>query len=350
MYTLLAMAGGALMFRNHRVLVSAFVLMAFLSLVFFRLHRPRILIIQSESFDTERSKDFKAGWIRGAILNPILINESWFSLESDQQPNSNLAIMGALRAFEREKPDLVVLVDDDANERVGKRLVTHEDLKILYAGLDESPERYGYVGKRNITGFGEKLRLEPFHDLLKILATRESLRYGVLGLDNERGRARMAQIHKCDMSNNTLAFTQLVPDFKSLQTLIRSHSEIDVLLVLNLDTMPEQSGERLMVQEKEVVLWIENNAKALPIGVDERYVANGGGLAIELSSKELGELVSLRARKWVGPKQEKMPQVEYPEEFSVSIRTSRITARQAMLPPIYVEAARAAKKLYSEPN
>lgn len=332
--------------RNRRQMVCLFISVAFASLVFFVVNRPRILIIESESAGSHRSSQFKEGWAQTLRDKHLLAKVSWYSLEQDLHPDAESKTQAALRSVDREAPDLVILVDDEANERVGRSLAKRNQNRLLFVGIDQNPEYYGYSANGQISGIVEQLRLEPFHELLAILYPGVTLKYGVIGIDNPSGRARLEQIKGCPWSQHVLSDAILVRSFTEWQAFILNHQNLDVLLVLNLDTLANRVGEEKTAPISEVVNWTEVNSKPLPIGVEANYVANGGGLAFELSPRYFGVMASNRTKEWIDPAHITPPDLLRATEFQVALCRSRLSARNLSVPSIYEESARLSGTLF----
>ncbi|MEY4683873.1 MAG: hypothetical protein RLZ25_332 [Pseudomonadota bacterium] len=334
------------MTRQRRLMVCLFIFAAFSSLVFFMVNRPRVLIIESESAGSHRSREFKAGWEQTMRDRHLIAKVSWYSLEQDLQPDSDTQTLGALRSVEREDPDLVILVDDVANERVGRIIAERNHNRLLFIGIDQSPEYYGYASKTHISGVVEQLSLEPFHELLEILNPGVNLKYGVIGINNPSGRARLEQIKGCPWSQHVLSDAMLVNSFSQWQEFVLSHQDLDVLLVLNIDSLGKGAEDLKSIPASEIVNWTEVNSKPLPIGVEANYVANGGGLAFELSPRHFGEMASNRAKEWIDPSHATPPELIHTAEFQVALCRSRLSARGLTVPSIYEESARLSGTLF----
>lgn len=327
-------------------MVCLFILAALISLVFFVTNRPRILIIESESIGSHRSRLFREGWNESMRNKHLLAKVSWYSLEQDLHPDSQTTSMGAIRTVEQEDPDLVILLDDSANERVGSVLAKDKKKQLLFIGIDQSPDYYGYSQQDHITGIVEQLRLEPFHELLEILYPGVTLKYGVIGVDSPKGRARLKQIEGCPWSHHVLKDVTLVSTFSEWQDFVRTHQALDVLLVLNLDALPSHSGGEKVIPISEIVDWTEMNSKPLPVGVEANYVTSGGGLAFEVSPRHFGEAASNLTKEWMNLSGEKVPNISYTTDFQVALCRARLAFRKINVPTIYEESARLAGTLY----
>jgi len=331
---------------RRRQMVGFFILAAFASLVIFVMNRPRILIIESESAGSHRSKEFKEGWTQTLRESHLLAKVSWRSLEQDLHPDSLAKTNAALRSVDQENPDLVVLVDDFANDRVGRVLAQRGGNRLLFVGIDQTPEYYGYTAKTQASGIVEQLRLEPFHELLEILYPGVNLKYGVIGIDNPSGQARLEQIKSCPWSQHVLLDSSLVSSFSEWKEFIEKHQDLDVLLILNLDTLANQAGDPKAIPVRDLVNWTEVNSHPLPIGVEANYVANGGGLAFEISPRHFGEMASHRTKEWIDPSHVIPPESFRTTEFQVALCRSRLAVRNLTVPSIYEESARLSGTLF----
>ena len=115
-----------------------------------------------------------------------------------------------------------------------------------------------------------------------------------------------------------------------------------MLIVLSFGGLPEGGGSSRPAAMKEVAGWIETHAKALPIGVDTAFVEGGGGLSIEPSPREMGEVAMQMSLVWlraVANGQPAAPPVVAGRHYRVALRDGA-GARGVALPSIYLEAAR----------
>lgn len=310
------------------------------------LKQARMLIIQSESGETQRSLEFQHGWNHGNLMNHLIAKETWLSLELEGAGDSHTKMRAAQRVLEHEDPDLVILVDDGANEHIGRSLAREENRKLFFVSIDQHPNYYGYEGKDQIRGIGEHLRLEPIHELMGSLKPGEHLKYGALGFDNPSGRARLEQLKERNWDKHHLEATELVSDFDAWMNFINIHPDLDVLVILNTESMPEIFGNGAFIRRKDVIDWTEKNSKGLPVSVDASYVENGGAIAFELSPNRLGEFVSKRAKEWLEPAHRVPDAIEHLTEFDLAVSVHRMAVRDIKLPAIYKESARLAQKLY----
>ncbi|MEY2700291.1 MAG: hypothetical protein RIQ52_1046 [Pseudomonadota bacterium] len=331
---------------SQRPIICIFILAAIASLVFFVANRPRILIIQSEQADSYRSRQFKDGWLHQANASHFIARNLWFFLDQDVTPDAMTKTVAAIRSIEREDPDLVVLVDDQANARLAPYLPGNDRMKILYVGIDQNPEYYGYGPDYRIAGIDEQLRVDPIHELMSLLRPGEELRYGVIGVDNPGGHARLEQIRGCAWNQHHLEASALVKDFEAWKSFIERHQDLDILIILNFDSLKAGDGSDSMVPEKQLIFWTEDNSRPLPISVESKYVRYGGGLAFEASPRRFGEMaLSQSAALLKATPGQSIPPIHM-NEFAVAICLSRLASRGLAVPAIYQETARLAGTLY----
>ena len=119
--------------------------------------------------------------------------------------------------------------------------------------------------------------------------------------------------------------------------------EADVLVVLSFNGLPVSSESPRPTTMKEVALWIETNAKPIPIGIGTSFVESGGGLAIAPSPREMGEAAMSITLDWLralSNGEHGVPAIISNTHYRVAVRESALRARGIALPSIYLEAAR----------
>ena len=73
------------------------------------------------------------------------------------------------QAIDRWQPDVVIAVDDDAQEFVTRHYVNHPRIRIVFAGVNGGIEPYGFVGAANVAGIFERKDLPALTQALLAL-------------------------------------------------------------------------------------------------------------------------------------------------------------------------------------
>lgn len=347
----------------RRLMIVGFVLGGLLALAGFRASLPRILILHSGSEGS--------AWVRGLDLaferelqtsrQPVRVERHYLRLdEPGTSPEAvRVRIQDARRAMDRLSPDMLIAVDDEANDLVARHDAGRPDLRRLYVSIDQPPSRYGYDGQTSVTGVAETLPLLAVRDAIEALrgvtpfvegtAPRHPLRVAALARDNETGRAELEQVKRFDWAPLQLVEAAAVGDFGQWKRVCESWAgKADIVLVLSYRGMPLAAGSMKAVTGAELAGWMETACRPMPIGVSSGYVADGGGLSIAPSPEEYGKISMRMALEWLASdSQAAPPKAREATHFDVALNATRLRRRGLNLPPLYVEAAHA-RNAYSD--
>jgi len=343
--------------RLRRLMIFGFVVGGLLALASFKASLPRLLILHSGS---EAS-----AWVRGLDLaferelqesrRPVRVERHYLRLdEPGTSPEAvRVRVQDARRAIDRLSPDLLIAVDDEANDLVARHDAGRPDLRRLYVSIDQPPSRYGYSGHASVTGVAETLPLLAVRDAIEALrgaapfAAAEPagrpLRVAALARDGETGRAELEQVRRFDWAPLQLVDTTAVSDFGQWKRVCESWAgEADIVLVLSYRGMPLAAGSAKAVTGAELSDWMERTCRPVPIGMSSGYVADGGGLSIAPSPGEYGKISMRMALQWLTlGRHAKPPEAREATHFDVALRAKLLRRRGLQLPPLYIEAAHA---------
>ena len=342
-------------------LVGIFLLTTLVLLVTFNLTKSRILVLHSGERSSGWSQRVDEG-IRGVLASnrrPVSVHWHFLGIERFAKEEERLeAGQLAQRAIAQFRPDVVLAVDDEAQAYVARHYVRASGVKasdpspalatrIVFAAIDHEPMTYGYVGAANATGIVERLPLAALRDALAVLPALpkgKTARIAVIGPMDETGQGQMQQAKAFDWGPHTLVSAQSLPDFISWQGAIQAlEGKADVLVVLSFSGLPMSKASPRPTTMKEVALWIEANAKPIPIGIGTSFVESGGGLAIAPSPREMGEVAMRVTLGWLralSNDEQGVPAIVSNTHYRVAVRESALRARGIALPSIYTEAAR----------
>jgi len=310
--------------------------------------RPRILVLHSL-----RSED---PWVAGVdegirsvlAANRRPVSVTWHSMGLDRRTGADarrVAAEDAKREIALLRPDLLIAVDDESNELVGREVARAGRTRVLYASIDRSPANYGYGPGVAATGVAESLPLAGVRDAISALHSGRAVRLAAIAADGETGRAELEQVRAFDWSPHRLVGAEAVGSFGLWQERA-SGSDADVLVVLSTAGLPRSvpdaaRGAIEVVPAAEVVSWTEARSRAVPIGTWPGWVALGGALSIAPPAGPTGRLAMEMALAWLDERDgsEPPPPVRT-GHFDVALDASRLAARGFALPGVWVEAAR----------
>jgi hypothetical protein len=306
---------------------------------FFNATKPRILVLHSGTADTMRVVQTDRGIREALAENRRPLSVEWNYLGVDL-PNAarrvNEARAQASRAIARFNPDVLIAVDDEANALVARDYAGRKRPRILYVSLNRPPADYGYDGMPNVSGIAERLPLAGVKAAVQDLTTGKRL--AVLGVDNETGRAEMAQVKEFDWLPLVVSAAALVSTFSEWKAFVESVAAADLLLVLGTNDLPD--GGRVATAA-EINRWTQDHAQPLPVGTQVDFVSDGGGLSFAPPPDDSGARAVGLALDWLDARDTPgAPAPVVSDHFEVAVRPDRLSDRGILMPPIYIEAAR----------
>jgi hypothetical protein len=331
-------------------LTVSFLLCLFAVLILINLSKPRIVVVHSLSQQAAWTQDLQQGLQARLSKNrlPVVVEHEFLNLDLLSSSADVDRVSDDIRQrIARHTPDVLIAVDDEANDRVARHFVARPSPQIVYTGLLMPPLHYGYGPESGIVGVRERLPLQGISDLLAHLFPGQGLRLAILGASDLTGSLEMAQALGHDWKPHRIVAHGSVYHFEEWKAFLAGPAQqAEVLIVLSTDTLRAAHDGPSMQPEADMIAWTESHASALPVGVREAYVRKGGGLALSTPAHELGASAMDLALARIG-KAKDPPSTLAPESlaYDVSIRQSALDRRGLVMPSIYMQAARKGKTL-----
>jgi len=324
------------------LLIGGFLVAFVLLLGFFNATKPRILVLHSAAAGSSWARQMDRGMREVLEANRRPLSVEWHYLGIDSPAAARRveeARAGARRAIARFNPDVLIAVDDEANSLVAREYVGRERPRILYVSLNRPPADLGYADAANVSGIAEQLPLAAVRDAVADLFPGRTPTLAVIGVDNETGRAEMAQVRELDWSPLVVGNAALVATAEEWREFVQRVSAADVLLVLGTHDLSGEDG--VVVSAAEINRWTQENAQPLPIGTQVNFVEDGGGLSFSPPPDDYGAKAIQLALDWLDERDTPgAPAPVVSDHFEVALRPEVLAARGMVLPPIYLEAAR----------
>lgn len=323
------------------LLIGGFLVAFVVLLGFFNATKPRIMVLHSAGTDSSWARQVDRGMREVLQANRRPLSVEWHYLGVDSPTGMKRraeAVTGAKRAIKNFNPDLLIAVDDEANSLVARELAGRGRPGILYVSLNRPPEDFGYAGAENVAGIAEHLPLAAVRDAAGELFGGRVPTMAVIGVDNETGRAEMAQVQHFAWSPLVMVEATLVKTWEEWQESVR-RSGADVLLVLGAHDLPTAEG--FLMTASAVNRWTQENARGLPIGTQVSFVEDGGALSFSPPPDDYGSKAMSLALDWLDERDTPgAPAPVVSDHFEVALRPALLEVRGVVLPPIYLEAAR----------
>lgn len=330
------------------LLIGGFLAAFVILLGAFNATKPRILVLHSGTSDSAWVQQVDRGMRDALARNRRPLSVQWHYLGIDSpaaRGQVGEAEAGAHRAIARFDPDLVIAVDDEANSLVARDYVGRKRPRVLYVSLNHPPAEFGYADAANVSGIAECIPFAAIRDAIGDLYPGRLPAVAVIGIDNETGRAEMAQAKAFGWSPLQLAETALVPDSRQWMDFVSRNDPGNILLVLGTRDLPGAEGG--VVSAAAINRWTEENSPVLPIGTQVNFVEGGGALSFSPPADDSGAKAIELALDWLDDRTTPgAPPPVVSDHFEVAIRAAALAKRGVGLPPVYIEAARENGTLY----
>jgi hypothetical protein len=338
------------------LLITLFFLQMVVAIVWINAKRPRILVMHSYNMDYVWTRDVDVGLQR--VLNVqswIAVRYHYMNTYRESNPERlRRAGIAARQAIDDYRPNVVILVDDNAQELAGKYYVHDPSLKIVFAGVNGAVTPYGYDNAPNVTGIVERKPVAAIKEVITLLSRS-------MGKNLERGD-KIRALMFVDTTLSTLRDAEYVgsfdwkpisylgmrrfADFESWKTaILQLGQQTDFLLVggyRNLRRRLDSGSDEPFVPAAEVMEWTQKNAAAIVIGTNFFNTEDGAMLSVGVSPYEQGETAAALARKII--EQKVIPQsipVQTSTQYLVACRKSTLAGRRVEIPHILEAFARA---------
>lgn len=339
-------------FRTKAVLV--FFMLVLSGVLAFNLSKPRILVVHSyhpgfrwtADVESAMKKEFaRAG-------RPLHIEHHFIDVfHQDTPAQLRAAVVAAQRAVGREKPDVLMVIDDPAVQHVGRSFFDDPKLKIVFAGVEDDLGESGLLAAGNVTGIVER---QPYEALARAVSdllpqTAGGARIALLGDQTAQTRVRRDHAREATWGPHRLVAERLVETPDAWRAAVAELSnEADVILSLGIRGLKWGEGD-IEVQSKALTAWTEAQAKVPVMSFKRSFVEAGGMLGLGASPYEHGTEAARLARALIDGQPLKALPIRNGADFTISYNPQHLERRSIVLPPIYRAFATATDSVVSGP-
>jgi len=338
----------------ERILAAAFMLVTLVLFGWYNMTKPRILVLHSYDKDYAWVRDVNIGLARG-FKNKYLYQLNWYYMDTKRHPDANFknsAGIAARNVIKQTQPDVLIAIDDDAQKFAASYFANDPHIKIVFLGINNKAEDYGYDKANNVTGILERLPLAAILEALSSVGNFKQLTHPVrlayLGDESATVAGDAKQVDAFDWSPHQFLGINHVRTFEQWQAQIRAMGQqADIILVTGYRALERDENNSRLVSPEEVVEWTEKNSTVPVFSGNGFYTEDGGMLSIGTSPYEQGEIAAQRALAIVldGKSPSELPIVTS-HEFIVTMSGSKMKARSFELPRVYEAAARTGDKYF----
>lgn len=338
----------------ERVMAALFMLIALALFGWYNMTKPRILILHSYDKDYAWVRDVNIGLGR-ELKNKYRYQLNWYYMDTKRHPSLEFktsAGIAARNVISSTQPDVVIAIDDDAQKFAAQYFVNDPHIKIVYAGINNKAEDYGYDKAANATGILERLPLSAMRETLASASNfnhlDHPLRIAYLGDMSATVSGDIDQIEQFNWAPQQLTQVLRVQTFSDWQTSIdQLGNSADIILVTGYRALKRSYDNSKLVPPQEVVAWTEAHSRIPVFSGNGFYTEDGGMLAIGTSPYEQGEVAAQKALAIIlDGKQPSELAPTTSQQFIVTMSGNKIKARQFELPRVYEAAARTGDKYF----
>lgn len=331
-------------------LIAAFLTGGIVLMLHTVINKPRVLVLQSYYPDYSWTRDVDAG-LKRVLGKDSRVSLRWYYMDTKRHPWPDFkekAGVAARRTIDDWQPDVIIAVDDDAQQYVARHYAGHPKINIVFSGVNNEMATYGYDKVNNVSGILERQNLDAVKGAMLSIAESKGWKGPIkvinLGDSSETVKGDARAIGAYEWAPLVFMGSRLVTTFDDWKhVVIDEASRANFILTTNYRGLVRTAQERTLVPASEVVHWTEDNAWPLVIGTYGFYVEEGGALSIAVSPYEQGEVAARKALEILGGRKPKDIPVEITRQFVVFMRGAAMKAKGLDLPPIYEAFARATR-------
>jgi ABC-type uncharacterized transport system substrate-binding protein len=340
--------------KLESIIIGLFLIVTMVLVAWFNISKPSILILHSYDKGYAWTRDINVG------LNRVLANNHqyqvrWYYMDTKRHPFADYrtgAGIAARRFIEQMQPDVIVAVDDDAQQYAARHFIDHPKMKIVFAAINNNASDYGFDKATNATGILERIPLTAIRETFLIAenfkALNRPVRLALLADNSESVSGDIKQFQGFKWDPVQLASITRVSTWPDWQAAVRDLGDkADVIMVTGYRRLTRSATDKSLVPPHEVVHWTEQHSKAPVISGNGFFTEEGGMLAVGASPYEQGEIAAAMALDIVlnGKDPKELP-VTSSNQFIVTMNGGRMKVRGFVLPKVYEAAARTGDKYY----
>ena len=334
--------------RLRLILVCVFLAGSLAVTVAYNLNKPRVLVLHSYDTGYPWTREVNVG-LRRVLDEKAHYAVRWFYMDTKRHPWKEFREkmgLSARQSIDHWKPDVIIAVDDDAQEFVTRHYVDHPQIGIVFAGVNGDVEPYGFVGAANVTGIFERKDLPALKTALLALrwarAATGPLRVLHIGDKSSSVDQDERYFGSFDWQPLTMLPASRPDSFDDWKkAVLDAQGKADFILTTNYRKISRGTTDAALVPPEEIVSWTVANSRIPVVGTNGFFVEDGGELAIGTSPFEQGEVAARMAIRLLGGQSARDIPYASTRQFVVYMRSGRLHRRGLELPPLYEAFARA---------
>ncbi|MDY6967877.1 MAG: ABC transporter substrate binding protein [Spirochaetota bacterium] len=326
-----------------------FIICLFSFLIVVNLSKPRVFILHSYSLDYSWVRDINKGLIR--IFHDRPYSFRWHYMDTKRHPSQEYKQKAgdtAKAIIRNWKPDILIAIDDNAQQYVARNFLNSSSMKIVFTGVNASLNEYEYDKAQNVTGILERIPFKAFKEVFLQLLPKNKTR--IVHISDNSTSSHF--IHK-ELEEMEWEPLKLVKSFQC-ETLDEWKKGIDiaeqigdVLLITHYHTIKEKRTDKSIIPPKKIIQLTEPLLKIPSIGCWGFFVEDGGMMALAVSPYEQGEEAAKMTVEIIeNRKSPSQIPIKISIQYVVYVRGNMIKSRNMVLPQMLEAFARATNHFY----
>jgi ABC-type uncharacterized transport system substrate-binding protein len=328
-------------------LISIFIVVFVGFLVYTNLERPRILVLQSYYTDYSWVTDINKGILR--ILGGKPYSIRYFYMDTKRKPSLDYKIktgQSARRMIDDWKPDVIIAVDDDAQQHVAIHYLNKPNINIVFTGVNATLKEYNYDTSKNTTGVLERIPFQEFREVFSSILPQDKNKIIHISDASTTSKYIHDELELVNWGRLKLIKSIQCETFDEWKNAIEiANNTADIILVTHYHTIKDNNGQ--VIKPKQIIEWTEPRLKIPDIGCWGFFVEDGGMMAVAVSPFEQGELAAKMTVKIVDGKvaPTSIP-VLTSNQYIVYIREKSVKKRNFVMPKMLEAFAKATNNYY----
>lgn len=194
------------------------------------------------------------------------------------------------------KPDVVITVDDNAQEYVGRDYIGQDDISIVFCGVNKAADDYGYLNAPNVCGVLERPHFTETVEFFR--AINPNVKTIAVITDNSvTSEGALKYIKKESDAIEGIKFIgfEMPKTFARWKELVSQYEQnADAIVVYTYHTLLDDNSENT-VPSRRVMRWMRRNTSIPVLGLLSFSVDDGAMMGVLESAIEHGKEAALMA-------------------------------------------------------
>ncbi len=329
--------------RKKSILPLVFIVTFLILVAYISSHRHRVLIVLSYHPEFTWEKEIADEILKELSSSTIDVRIQYMDTKRHPEPEfKNSAGKEIRRIIETWDPEVIITVDDNAQEYAGRYYAGREKPYIVFCGVNAPPERYGYPGSKNVTGILERISTDILVDVIRY-SFPEAKRILHISDSSFTSQFIRAEFEGKDWSPLEAIREVMVDNFDDWKnTISRSAESADLILYTHYHTIRRSPGSREIVPPAEIMKWTIAHSPLPEIGTFGFLVRDGGMMAVAVSAREQADVAADYAKRLLNGEDIKNLPIVSTSVYSVFINKSRLKETGVRIHEIYTLLAETA--------